>query len=203
LARKAPKYSAVLEELDQALALYDNPIRANRSTEWLDVVDAAALLWRLSLLGVDVTARAQQLASDIDPLLDQPVYIFNDWHAAMALSLAGNHDRVERLVAANRHLTAETNRAAADRAGLALLDGFSWFASGRPERAIDLMIDIRPRAHAVGGSHAQRDIIDLTLIAAAARAGHHSLAQALIAERVARKPTSLTAARRLLAESSR
>lgn len=65
------------------------------------------------------------------------------------------------------------------------------------------MIDIRPRANAVGGSHAQRDIIDLTLIAAAARADHRSLGQALVAERFARKPTSLTAARRLLAENSR
>ena len=37
-----------------------------------------------------------------------------------------------------------------------------------------------PRASAVGGSHAQRDIIDLTLIAAAARAGDDGLARALV-----------------------
>jgi len=30
-------------EIDEALALYDGPMRAGRSTEWLDVVDAAAL----------------------------------------------------------------------------------------------------------------------------------------------------------------
>jgi tetratricopeptide (TPR) repeat protein len=119
-------YHLELEEIDQALALYDSPIRASRSTEWLDVVDAAALLWRLSLFRVDVTARARQLASDIAPLLDQPVYIFNDWHAVMALSLAGDH----------------------------------------------------------GG------------------ADHRSLSQALVAERFARKPTCLAAARRL-AENSR
>jgi hypothetical protein len=34
---------------------------------------------------------------------------------------------------------------------------FGAFAAGRPERAIDLLIDIRPRANAVGGSHAQRE----------------------------------------------
>jgi len=33
------------------LDLYDGPIRAERTDQWLDIVDAAALLWRLSLFG--------------------------------------------------------------------------------------------------------------------------------------------------------
>jgi tetratricopeptide (TPR) repeat protein len=190
-----------LEELREALTLYDSPIRASRSTEWLDVVDAAALLWRLSLFGVDVSERAAALAADIDDLVSEPVYIFNDWHAVMAFGLAGDHARVERVILANRNLTAPTNQAAAARAGLDLLEAFSAFADGRPERAIDLMIDIRPRANAVGGSHAQRDVIDLTLIAAAARAGDDSLARALVTERVARKPSAEASARRLVTEN--
>lgn len=191
-------YHLELDEISQALALYDDPIRASRSTDWLDVVDAASLLWRLSLLGADVAERAGQLAADIDSLAGEPIYIFNDWHAVMAFGLAGDHDRNARLIDANRRGAAGTNRAAAQRAGLALLEGFSSFAAGRPDRAIDLLIDIRPRADAVGGSHAQRDVIDQTLIAAAAAAGQHSLARALVAERVARKPTAETAARQLL-----
>src|SRR6478735_5077865 len=179
-------YHLELGEIGEALALYDDPIRAGRSTEWLDVVDAAALLWRLSLFGVDVTERAEQLAADIDDLVSSPVYIFNDWHAVMA---------------SNRRLSAPTNAAAAGRAGLALLEAFAAFAAGHPDRAIDLLIDIRPRANAVGGSHAQRDVIDLTLIAAAARAGDDSLARALVTERVARKPTAEAAARRLITEN--
>ena len=194
-------YHLELGEFDEALALYDDPIRAGRSTEWLDVVDAAALLWRLSLVGVDVTERAEQLAADIDDLVSSPVYIFNDWHAVMVFGLAGDVPRTERVIASNRHLTAPTNAGAAGRAGLALLEAFGAFAAGHPDRAIDLLIDIRPRANAVGGSHAQRDIIDLTLIAAAARAGDDSLARALVAERVARKPTAEAAARQLIAEN--
>jgi tetratricopeptide (TPR) repeat protein len=194
-------YHLELGEIDEALRLYDTPIRASRSTQWLDVVDAAALLWRLSLLGVDVTGRAAQLAADIDDLVGDPVYIFNDWHALMAFGLAGDRARVERVILANRHLTAPTNRAAAQRAGLDLLEAFAAFAAGRPDRAIDLLIDVRPRANAVGGSHAQRDVIDLTLIAAAARAGDDSLARALVAERVARKPSAEASARQLVAEN--
>jgi tetratricopeptide (TPR) repeat protein len=194
-------YHLELGEIDEALALYDDPIRVGRSTEWLDVVDAAALLWRLALFGVDVTERACQLAADIDGLVSSPVYVFNDWHAVMAFGLAGDHARNELVVAANRHLTAPTNRGAAERAGLDLLEAFSAFATGRPDRAIDLLIDIRPRANAVGGSHAQRDIIDLTLIAAAARAGDDSLTRALVTERVARKPAAAASARRLVVEN--
>ena len=65
-----------------------------------------------------------------------------------------------------------------------------------------LLIGIRPEAHVVGGSHAQRDIIDLTLIAAAARAGQVRQARALVAERAARKPAAEAAARQLLEANS-
>jgi len=108
-------YHLELGETGEALALYDDPIRAGRSTEWLDDVDAAALLWRLSLFGVDVTERAEQLAADIDDLVSSPVYIFNDWHAVMAFGLAGWHQRADGVMAANMKLTAPTNRAATVR----------------------------------------------------------------------------------------
>jgi hypothetical protein len=194
-------YHLELGQTGEALALYDDPIRAGRSTEWLDVVDAAALLWRLSLFGADVSERAERLAADIDDLVSSPVYIFNDWHAVMTFGLAGDFLRAERVIASNRHLTAPTNAGAAERAGLALLEAFGAFAAGHPDRAIDLLIDIRPRANVVGGSHAQRDVIDLTLIAAAAQAGDNSLARALVTERIARKPAAEAAARRLITEN--
>jgi len=191
-------YLLELGQAGDALALYHERIRATRSTEWLDLVDAAALLWRLSLYGTDVAAPAAALAADISDLVDVPAYIFNDWHAVMAFGLAGDHARNARILAANRHLAAPTNRQAAERAGLRLLDGFAALAAGQPDQAVDLLIDIRPEAHAVGGSHAQRDVIDLTLIAAAVRSGQAGLARALVTERVARKPAAERSARALV-----
>ena len=47
-----------------------------------------------------------------------------------------------------------------------------------------------PIAHRFGGSHAQRDLLDLTLVEAALRGGDHGLARALAAERHQAKPTS-------------
>jgi len=196
-------YHLELGEVKEALALYDRSIRARRSTEWLDLIDASALLWRLALYGADVSGRAAELAADIEPLMDTaPVYIFNDWHAVMAFGLAGWTQRADQVMAANMKLTAPTNRHAAAQAGLALLAGFRAYAAGHPEQAIDRLIDIRQTANAVGGSHAQRDIIDLTLIAAATRAGDAGLVRALSDERTARKPTAANATQQLIAANA-
>jgi tetratricopeptide (TPR) repeat protein len=192
-------YLLELGRVKDAVALYDERVRAGHSTQWLDVVDAAALLWRLSLFGQDVTIRARALAADISDLADAPTYIFNDWHAVMTFGLAGDHARAAAILAANRSLTAFTNRQAAERAGLRLLEAFALFADGEPGLAAELLIDIRHEAHVVGGSHAQRDVIDLTMIAAAARSGNATLARALVTERVARKPAAQPSARALVA----
>jgi tetratricopeptide (TPR) repeat protein len=191
-------YLLELGRVNDALALYYERVRAAKSAEWLDIVDAAALLWRLSLYGADVAVPATVLAGDISDLVDVPAYLFNDWHAVMTFGLAGEHDRNARVLAANSRLTAPSNRRAAERAGLRLLEGFAAFAAGSPAAAVDLLVDVRPEAHAVGGSHAQRDVVDLTLIAAAARSGQASLARALVTERVARKPAAAPSARALV-----
>jgi len=191
-------YLLELGRVNDALALYYERVRAARSAEWLDIVDAAALLWRLSQNGTDATAAATVLAGDISDLVDVPAYLFNDWHAVMTFGLAGDHDRNARVLAANSRLTAPSNRRAAERAGLRLLEGFAAFAAGSPAAAVDLLVDVRPEAHAVGGSHAQRDVVDLTLIAAAARSGQAGLARALVTERVARKPAAAPSARALV-----
>ena len=78
--------------LAPALALYDGPIRSSASTEWLDLVDAASLLWRLWLLGVDVTHRAASLVDVLEPRTDDALYAFNDLHALMVFCLAERED---------------------------------------------------------------------------------------------------------------
>jgi hypothetical protein len=129
------------------------------------------------------------------------VYVFNDWHAVMAFGLDARNDRCARVAADNQRLATGTNRASVDRAGLALLRGFGAFAAGHYDDALDQLIDIRDAASAVGGSHAQRDVIDLTLIAAAGRAGDRQLARALAGERTARKPSAAASVAQLLAAS--
>jgi tetratricopeptide (TPR) repeat protein len=191
-------YALELRAVDEAVALFDGPVRGTRSGEWLDMVDAASLLWRLHLFGQDVQDRASTLSGDIEHLLGDPVYVFNDWHAVMAAGLAGSHELSEQLIAVNRSVTGGTNRRSIEAAGLGLLEGFSAFASGDAATALCRLLEVRPRAHAVGGSHAQRDVVDLTIMAAAARVGDAGVAEALLADRLKRRPSGKAAGLELL-----
>jgi tetratricopeptide (TPR) repeat protein len=180
-----------LEQFDEALALYDGPIREARSAVALDVIDAAALLWRLHLAGVDTGDRWGELADAWLPLADGTTYPFNDWHAAMALLGAGRTDEVQRIKTALRNpdVTSETGRWSRE-IGLPLVEGFEAFWHGDFNKAADTLYGARPIANAFGGSHAQRDIIDLTLLEAALRGSNTDMARALADERLSMKPCS-------------
>jgi len=56
--------------------------------------------------------------------------------------------------------------------------------------ALRLIMPLRGQAHRFGGSHAQRDLIDQTLLAACARGQRRSLGRALLNERVLAKPVT-------------
>lgn len=62
------------------------------------------------------------------------------------------------------------------------------FGSGDYAESVRRLRSVRNLAHRFGGSRAQRDLIDLTLIEAAIRDGQQTLARALVAERLDRKP---------------
>jgi hypothetical protein len=84
----------------------------------------------------------------------------------------------------------DTNATMTREVGLPLARALQAFAAHDYHRAIDLLLPLRPIAHRFGGSHAQRDLISLTLIEAALRGGQSRLARALAAERRALKPAS-------------
>ncbi|TDR54332.1 hypothetical protein DFP85_107105 [Halomonas ventosae] len=180
-----------LGQAREALALYDGPVRQERSAVALDMVDASALLWRLTLTGQDVGHRWQELADAWDSHADGRLYPFNDWHAVMAYLGAGRDDRVEQLLSALRGAESTTETAAwARRIGLPLVEGFVAFWRGDYAAAVERLHPARFIANGFGGSHAQRDIIDWTLTEAALRGGDRDVAEALAHERLAAKPYS-------------
>jgi tetratricopeptide (TPR) repeat protein len=190
-------------DLVGAIDLYDRRIRPKRFETWLDVVDAASLLWRLALYGIDVGPRAGELAALCEPQLAETVYVFNDLHMAMAFALAGRRDLGEALVEANRSGPWGTNAAVVGQVGGHLLRAFSDFGAGHYGAAAAILYDHRRAARAIGGSHAQRDVIDLTVLAAAVAAGDRPMTRALRAERRARKPGAEAAADLLVDASVR
>jgi tetratricopeptide (TPR) repeat protein len=192
-----------LEGLDFAgvLRLVDKRLTGDNLQITLQRVDAAALLWRLHLLGEDVAARCAMLVEGWD-LSDAAAgyYAFNDVHAVMALLGAGEVARAEAWVArcAERAMAADdarrSNHGMAREVGLPLMRALLAFARGDADAAADGLYAARGLAHRFGGSHAQRDLIDQTLLAAAALGSRAGLGRAMINERVMAKPsTPLTA----------
>jgi len=192
-----------LEALDTegALRVVDKRLSGDALQITLQRVDAAAMLWRLHLLGVDVGSRCAALLAGRDLADDRAgYYAFNDVHAVLAMLGAGEVARAEAWVArcAVRAMAADdarrSNHAMAREVGLPLLRGLLAHARGEHDAAAEALYAVRGQAQRFGGSHAQRDLIDQSALAAAAAGGRRAVGRALLNERRMAKPaTPLTA----------
>jgi hypothetical protein len=184
-----------LEQGDHArvLALYDERIRAGRSLVALDMVDAAAMLWRLYLRGVEVGDRWNELADAWEPAAEDGAYAFNDVHAMMALVGAGRERQARALLQAMklRAFAPGSNAAMVREVGLPVARALYAFGLGDYDTVTEILEPVRQiAAHRFGGSHAQRDVLHLTLVEAALRGGQTAHAHAFAAERYALRPES-------------
>jgi len=178
-----------------ALALYDTRVHPAPPEFALQLLDATALLWRLHLDGVDLGGRAGVVADNWAARLDteRGFYAFNDLHAMMAFTMAGREAEAARLLAdlewSIEH-GGRSNRMMAREVGLPLCRAIRAFGRQRWEDAIVDLEPVRDVAWRFGGSHAQRDVLTLTLIEAALRSGQPALARHYIAERTVHRPAS-------------
>jgi tetratricopeptide (TPR) repeat protein len=177
-------------DTEGALAVYDRMIRhAGSQDVALELLDASALLWRMWLEGTPVGDRWQPLAAAWGRILAPGFYPFNDMHAVMSFIGNGELDRAEGLVraldevVAHRVDTSSGWRMTAE-IGLPVCRSLVAFARCEFGAVIADLLPIRTRVHHFGGSHAQRDAVERTLLDAAIRAGRHELAAALVSERL-------------------
>ena len=179
-----------LGEVDEVLRLYDAAIGGPGSQVVLDMIDQSAMLWRLQLRGIDVGDRWTALAGRWAAVAQPGLYAFNDMHAMMAFAGAGDrHGQQAILDAQAGAMQREGDNALfAREVGAPAVRAVQAFADGDFSRAADLLRGIRSRAQRFGGSHAQRDVIDLTLIAAARLARDDALMRALAWERACLRP---------------
>jgi hypothetical protein len=187
-----------LEALDiaGALRLADAHIDGPRMAVNLERLDAAALLWRLMLLGVDVRERFARLATAWpDGESECGHYAFNDVHVLIARLGAGDAAGAQAWLArCNESALANgrrDNQAMAREVGLPLMRALCAYARGEHDAAVEGLWPLRLVAHRFGGSHAQRDLIDQTLLAAAAASRtHRAHGHALLNERMIAKPAT-------------
>ncbi|WP_432286864.1 tetratricopeptide repeat protein [Aminobacter sp. BA135] len=181
-----------LGETDEVLALYDGPIYGAQSKLALNMVDASAILWRLNLGGVDVGERWASLAANWAPKAAAGNYAFNDAHAMMAFVGAGLEAPAKAMLYAQREAIArdDDNAAFTRDVGHPVTLAIKAFGEGRYGETVRLLEPVRTIAHRFGGSHAQRDVIELTLIEAALRDGNDVLAVKLASARNNARPAS-------------
>ena len=165
------------DDFSGALAIYDSRLAADPGAT-SDLIDASALLWRLHLRGreppgheLDLSARWRELAERWAPHAADAYCAFTDMHAMMAFVGAERADLARTLLAAQakRILKRGTNSAMTRLVGLPASRALLAFGRGQYANAENLLAQLPPIAHRIGGSQAQRDVLDLTL--AAARAG--------------------------------
>jgi hypothetical protein len=177
---------------DEALAAWDKHMAPGPEAELMDLHDAAALLWRLRLDGVEAGSRWEAVADGYEAVAEQAWMPFNDMHAMFAFVATGRQAAQTRLIAAlERAATGDSTSASVIRtAGLPIARALAAYGAGDWSRAAQGLSAVRHLSHLIGGSLAQRDVLNLTLIDSASRAKEAGLVAGLLAERRLMKPES-------------
>lgn len=182
---------------DRALEIYDAALHHEGSAGVaMELLDASALLWRLHLADAGTGGRWAALADAWAGRRDGAYYVFNDVHAVMAYAGAGRIPEAERLLRDREEwLRSRTgpevsNAAMTAGIGLPVIRALLAYARGRYGEAVDLLLPLRYRLHAFGGSHAQRDAVQRTLLEAALRADRADVARTLLSELTGLRPVS-------------
>lgn len=185
-------YHVELGQYETALQIYDGPILATQKPIGISLTNASALLWRLETLGCAAGRRWEQLAALWKDHADGRLCVFADVHAAMTALRADRSDDLETLLAAMTTTAASNTESAPTYRdiGLPVVRGLTAFNRGDYGAAVEHLLPARVDLWKLGGSYAQRDVIDWTLTEAATRAGLRDVAVSLAHGRLAARPLS-------------
>ena len=143
------------------------------------LTDGASLAWRLHLDGIATPGVAERLVA----LPDLGPFPFSVLHKGMAYALAGEAAELERLADS----IALPGHEATGRDAATMLRALSAMASGDPQTAAARLDSITESFKNFGGSLAQYEVLDDTLIAALAAAGRGADASARLSKRLERR----------------
>jgi hypothetical protein len=149
--------------------------------------NCASYLWRLRLAGLVeagddpsggvIGERCRKLAA-------APGSVFGGWHLAIGLGCDGDLTTLRRLAAGELDAGAPGVAEVVPAVAGAVAD----LLDGEPARAADALTAIRPDAYRLGGSRAQREVLEDTLLAALVQAGRTAEAAQVLTERLDRRP---------------
>jgi tetratricopeptide (TPR) repeat protein len=149
-------------EFDTVLELYDrrfrnlaSPLTSAMPDFYVDVQNAASMLLRLELRGVNVGTRWNELADKAEARIGDCLSAWTLPHWMMALAATGRDDAARAMLNALQ----ESNLPVVREVALPVCEALQAHRRGEPDRVVTLMAPLMNRLHELGGSHAQRDVL--------------------------------------------
>jgi tetratricopeptide (TPR) repeat protein len=176
-------------EFGEVLQLYDRKFRNLTSAMtlaapdlYIDVQNAASMLFRLERQGVDVGARWHELADKAEARIGDCLSAFTLPHWMMALAATKRFDAAERMLGGLRQFaTTEATVAAIVRDhALPTCEAILARAQGDPVTALAKMRPALDGLAQLGGSHAQQDVLQQMFLDCARQAGSSADAQRVV-----------------------
>ena len=172
----------------ETLQLYEDWIRPTAVAKNITgLSDSASLLWRIRMYGgADQPLPWDEVSEQAAPAADRPGPAFRDAHAALAFAAAGDRERMAAML--NRlRAAADQGSLLAQEIILPLAQGIDAFAQEDYAAAVDYLTPVFPQLTRIGGSHAQREVFEDTLLEACLRAHRFDQAQGMLTERLGRR----------------
>lgn len=178
-------------DAEQALAIYARHVQPSASAGMpINIVsDSASFLWRLQAYGHMVPAGLWQAAAVYaKPAFPAAGFPFVDVHMALLAAATGDGAAVAQRVETLEALL-QAGKLAAGPVVPAICRAFAAFAEGDYTGCARILAPVAAEVVRIGGSGAQREIVEDTLLLALLRSGQAAQARALLDHRLHRRPS--------------
>jgi hypothetical protein len=163
----------------------------------LGLLDASSLLWRLNLMGVDVGNRWRRVTDSLRVHIGKHGSSWYDAHLMFSLSHGRLCEETARQALAREMVKSVEEYAknggsydssVSEMVGVPCCNALLAYGEEKYDEVVSLLVPLRYDLHRLGGSWAQRQVFNLTMIQAAVNARDIPMAMALVAELMAQKP---------------
>lgn len=188
-------------EAERALAHYDRHVcpAVSQGMPINIVTDGISLLWRLDALGhAGAAERWGPVATLARRAFPRPGHAFVDAHMALLEAAQQDEEAASLRIAALKDLIAD-GRLPAGAVCPALCEAALAFATGNHARCVEVLEAHEHEVARIGGSGAQRQVFEDTLIIALLRAGRIEQARRRLDDRLHRRPSERDSAWRAAA----
>jgi hypothetical protein len=166
------EFDAVLDLYDRRFRNLASPLSQALPDLYIDVQNAASMLFRLERQGIGVGDRWIEIADKAEQRIGDCLSAFTQPHWMMALAATRRDDAARRMLDAMRAFGLGTGAIAQIVGTIAVpvTDAVLAHRRGEYAHAVDLMKPILDRVSQLGGSHAQQDVLEQVFLDSAIKA---------------------------------